>query len=509
MEILNKYRRYGFFSHLFRDKYWDFVLSLEGGSGTDIDGRNVEKCLSAFMDTNDPYCIGIGDTLVSKKEYTWPDAVNSGCTLLDIGITGVDNGLLKFDKDTIGDDMFMNLFLGSSQLLVSGDTRLFLNPVTGNTKQYVYPYDIVSGSSDGTYYSFRGGFLQGYYRLHGFGYSVLPQYIEDEWNMEFVIRPRSEASSGNTLNAAHPDNAGTFFYMGTRAENKFIRYYGADGGDPRPVEGWMMTSDGKLFNSTEEYTIVTDNKYLLFDRTCDGVTVRTFDEDAEYAVEGAVRHDKGENLYTIVNRTQTGKTACDLRREYYRQSGRTDYDMMKDVYGNAFSLRVRDDGSIGYRYLVRDCDAEEGYRIIEEYSFPGIVKKDEWSTINVKYAILNGSVDPCGVPYEGRKMKIYIYVNGYLKLVSIELPEFSFHELDDSPERQEGVPFNISLGGGTQGLCDVIYDDYRNIYGKLFPIEKHFAGTFDGDLRIFKFYSCKLVYNEIKNNYLYSRTLFK
>ena len=47
-------------------------------------------------------------------------------------------------------------------------------------------------------------------------------------------------------------------------------------------------------------------------------------------------------------------------------------------------------------------------------------------------------------------------MNGKLVLISKELPTFNFRELNDTPDKQEGVPFNISVGGGTQGLSDVI-----------------------------------------------------
>ena len=159
--------------------------------------------------------------------------------------------------------------------------------------------------------------------------------------------------------------------------------------------------------------------------------------------------------------------------------------------------------SVGYRYLVKDCDSEEGYSIEEEYTAPNMVKKDEWNVINVKFEILNGELDECGKPIGKRRMKIFIYVNGYLKLVSKELDEFNFRELDDVYSRQEAVPFNISLGGGTQGMAESIWIKYKEMFPKVLPLEQYFAGSFIGDIRSFKIYACGLQYNQIKNNYLY------
>jgi hypothetical protein len=45
-------------------------------------------------------------------------------------------------------------------------------------------------------------------------------------------------------------------------------------------------------------------------------------------------------------------------------------------------------------------------------------------------------------------------VDGFLKLKIDGFPEFIPYELNEVPEKQLGVPFNISIGGGTQGLLE-------------------------------------------------------
>ena len=45
-----------------------------------------------------------------------------------------------------------------------------------------------------------------------------------------------------------------------------------------------------------------------------------------------------------------------------------------------------------------------------------------------------------------------IYVNGYLFMTIEDFEEIIPHELNTEKEKQLGVPFNISVGGGTQGL---------------------------------------------------------
>ena len=160
-----------------------------------------------------------------------------------------------------------------------------------------------------------------------------------------------------------------------------------------------------------------------------------------------------------------------------------------DLKNNAFALKINDNGSIGYRYAVVDCENESGYGITEEYSKEGLVGTDEWVTVNVRISRLSE-----------KNMKIYIYVNGNLILVSKELPIFNFRELNDVADKQEGVSYNISIGGGTQGLKEGVWLDFYEGYKFDSPLAKDFAGSFIGDIKSFKFYECFVDYTTIKNN---------
>ena len=70
--------------------------------------------------------------------------------------------------------------------------------------------------------------------------------------------------------------------------------------------------------------------------------------------------------------------------------------------------------------------------------------------------------------------------------------------LNDLSSKQEGVPYNISIGGGTQGLCDTIGIDYLSTPDSVLPLEQNFAGTFIGYLKSFKVYDCQLNYSVIQ-----------
>ena len=218
----------------------------------------------------------------------------------------------------------------------------------------------------------------------------------------------------------------------------------------------------------------------MFDRTPSGITVNNYTGDEQVLLAYKNRRFTG-NLFEYMDRTPTGYTANDIDM---LTSGYTDtYDnknLYKDIYENALAFKINDDGSIGYRYLVKDCsgDTEGHFSVLEGNSLPGIIKGSEWLKINVK------------IKASESWMKLYFYVNGKLKYITKELPKLNLHALDELEEKQEGVPFNISLGGGTQGLLETVMPDYMSEPTKEFTLEKYFAGSFIGDLKSFKFHTC-------------------
>ena len=235
------------------------------------------------------------------------------------------------------------------------------------------------------------------------------------------------------------------------------------------------------------YEIETDNKFLIYDHTRDGFTTDTWGDKDQLILTGITNNN--ENLFLLLNNTKTGYTTSNID-EYFNKEKNEKPNLKKDIVNNAFALRIKKDGSIGYRYIVSDCESEKGFKVVEEYSYPNIVVNNEWNTIHAKL---------CN---ENDKLRVKIYVNGFLKFISQELEMFNFRDLDEVPYKQESVPFNISIGGGTQGLCESIWLDNLRPFKYILPIEKYFAGTFIGDIKSFKFYNNDLEYNQMRNNFL-------
>jgi hypothetical protein len=97
------------------------------------------------------------------------------------------------------------------------------------------------------------------------------------------------------------------------------------------------------------------------------------------------------------------------------------------------------------------------------------------------------------------------FVNGKLVYITKEIPKINLRQLNDLYEKQEGVPYNISIGGGTQGLAETIQYNYMLNPTRVYPLEKYFAGSFIGYIKSFKIYNCFMEHMRIYNNYLYEK----
>ena len=629
-----------------KDEYWDFFLNRDsyGNGYVDVDACTISN-------------LGLGDCedgwVLGDAEHTWEDAVSYGYTLNNITYLGVDNGLFTFRKDRISNKDFLRIFQENKFKIEDGDNRLKLHAVSGSTQLYDYPLHC-----NGEYTTFNGGFYQGFFKTECDKYQILPTNFDDGdiYNLEFTLNKCDlEKESDKTLNDMYPENKGIFFYIGTRAENKWIylydekdedgleecyelgvddfvedgeidkkdyiignfydpnpdfvedppldiddytnfnyydeRLYAMDacdwndmydyleietdvkpkvidesadhinmsswccnvpqkeeyilrpyfvgcscpirykkeyihrgdeeeeilsGGLPFGEDGYIGGWDGlgdlnecldyieaelditdfeyytdNGFNLAEAnwYYFYTDNKFLIFDRTKSGKTVKNWVEGTQYMYYGRKNNFKG-NLFILMNRTKTGYTVHNIDK--LRDENANYYDPYKDIYNNAFALRITDNGEIGYRLLTIDCEKEgrDKTSVMEGYSFENVIPSCEWVTVNVRFTFLGGD-----------KMKLMFYVNGKLKYITKELPRIDLRALNDLYEKQEGVPYNISIGGGTQGLAETIQYNYMLNPTRVYPLERNFAGTFIGYIKNFKIYNCFFEQSIIENNY--------
>lgn len=476
-----------------KSDYWDFKLSKDNDTHlTNL--YNGEKSytdsLITYIDFNDSRCIGENGVIYSVDDYKWDNAVNKGLSLKNIGLVGVDNG-----KIIVNEGNYDDIIKKSVLTIGSNDLRLQLTKVGGNTGLYEYPVEIVgeSESDIGRTAELKGGFYQGFFKS-GKDYQILPLHPETEIVYEFLLKPEyGTLTSDNILNKIeNRDNDGIFFYLGLRAENKFLYEYTNfddrfnekdEDGIIYPIKK-LKTSSG-IDPSNKDYSeIDTDNKYLLFNRTKTGLRVDNFDPDTKYIVTNDTPKDK-TNKYTTYNRTTDGLKVSNSNEV----TDGTGNKFINDIYLNQIAFRIKDNGTIGYRTIIHDCDNPNEYSVSEEYSKKMVIGAN-WCLVTVRMVRISIN----------KNFKLLFYVNGELVLTSKELPELKLRKLSIHDELQEGIAYNISLGGGTQGLIDMIgfNDNYKTQY--VLPIEKYFVGSFIGKISQFKIFNNKVTYEKILNN---------
>lgn len=256
------------------------------------------------------------------------------------------------------------------------------------------------------------------------------------------------------------------------------------------------TDNGFNLSEANQYYFYTDNKFLMFDRTCKGKTIHNWIEGTQFMYYGRKSQFTG-NLFILMNRTKTGYTVHNI--DALREENANNYNPYSDIANNAFALRITDKGEIGYRYLTVDCEKEgrDKTGIIEGYSFENVIPDCEWVTVMVR------------VIFFSKTMKLMFFVNGKLVYITKEIPKINLRELNDLYEKQEGVPYNISIGGGTQGLAETIQYNYMLNPTRVYPLEKNFAGSFIGYIRSFKIYNCFMEPLIIDSNFKYEMDRLK
>jgi hypothetical protein len=298
-----------------------------------------------------------------------------------------------------------------------------------------------------------------------------------------------------SLNDVYSGNTGFFYYMGTRAENKFWNLFSGE-------TGYTTSSGYPLPPPKETEEVLDNNPFLVYKGGCCCFT----------GITEVTTQQKDRNI---------------------------------DIVNNALGFRIKSDGSIGYRTLgisgvcsavtattVVNCDSQcgcgcnsdtgdtkvtattvtekyiTGVTITEEYSLSGMVKDNQWAHIGIRFRAYE-EYDDCELNNIPRRLgSLDIFIDGYLKWTVDNFDEFLFKELDEYREKQEGVPFNYSWGGGTQGLIETNTVNGPDVKDENLIIQENFAGTFEGDVATFKMYGCALDITLIRYDYNKTKSRF-
>jgi hypothetical protein len=603
---------------------------------------------------------------VSENYYN-PDNLNLSCEFsgssCDIGLTGIDNGLVTgMTDETI---VFTNGLLPNNLKFdrLFFDRRLKLHQVTGFTSSNVrfsgfnktILYEVVSKENPfyGKYHELYGGFYQGFYKLFGFDYDIFPERMNKGWSVELLLKPRlvnefSGTTGETTLNEIYPNNKNIFFYIGTRAENKF--YHHADG-SPICTSGYTRVTSGLTTLQTCaccNYNITNSRCiYVYPPRSVNGI----HDPHLNYGCDKCGgNHETQISCGCGCNELPCQTCGWECQTHYCSStipatptptptpsptpscnpfppqttctptctdcvechdcndcttSGFTSIEdtceknPLLDTLSNALAIKLCGDPKnpgIGIRFLrfTGGCEMtgtcttgmtyETGYTITEictppiypdcEQINPAWLDDEHWFQVDVVWerynyfdtcdlfwrgglgditkklyleGLANNAVSLIAPPYtrgeealqvelinlnekwlidgDNRLGRLKIYINGKIFYIVENFEEIIPRALNTDKEKQVGVPFNISWGGGTQGLREnLTFSSITQPYGpyiqdpECFPnndlsgttlsglntnilIEQNFAGTFEGAISQFRMYVSPLSAPEVKHNF--------
>jgi hypothetical protein len=529
-------------------------------------------------------CVFSADTIVSENYWNPTDTDPNFCpivtNLCDVGLTGIDNGLVRnMSGETIQTTTGLYTNITDKFSRYKYDRRMKLHPITGftttqnrlwNDNSYTYNLSYTNVGGDiGYVATLNGGFFQGFYKLAGYDYQVFPERVNLGWTSEFVLRYRWTGNTDVGLNQRYPDNKGTFFYMGARAENKFYHY--ADG-SPKQDSGYTRVTSGLTCmhtcgcassantssqclqvyqpsggtittclcgcacdcNTTAQYP----EKDPLYDGVSNALSLRLSGDTGSprlcvktYRITGGCE-STGTCLTGLTYTTGTSVTEwCSTRGIFDDCSGTTypnvehwvQIDAVFERYEWFDTCDLYDKGGLGL--LVKDVyfATLEGRSVtlIE----PPITREQPYDPASTEVVTFN---DMWTEEQKYRLGTLKFYVNGKLFLVTENFEEIIPRLLNVEKEKQIGVAYNISVGGGTQGLhdnltfsggCPVSLNDLKyqqdpecltthdldnTIYSGLttqIKLEEYFGGSMIGDISAFRMYTEPLNAAQIKHNF--------
>lgn len=337
----------------------------------------------------------------------WSGAVVDNINLPDFGLTEFDNGRTNFMWSgktlTPADSLFSMLRVGYN---------VVQNPSTGNTSglsattQFdIYPISGITGGTTGgttgNYFELNGGYLQGFYKLDGYNYELLPARFNNGITVE-------------TLLYIHPNSSGIFYMMGLRAEDKYNAYFSGE-----TTTGGTVGDISKIngVNSSED-------NYL-----------NAFSE-------------------VVVNKPAFSNWETRTKKEY------KEFQLIDNIKGNAIAFFLTPDKQLGYKYI------DDNGLIVENISSVQI-STTGFTMIAVAFTPYHtiGTNNPelfmCAPRRSG---KLMFYINGRVVWTVPEFPEYFFRAVKNQKDKQVGVPYSISWGGGSFGLRHSWHYDFQK-YG--------------------------------------------
>lgn len=196
------------------------------------------------------------------------------------------------------------------------------------------------------------------------------------------------------------------------------------------------------------------------------------------------------------------------------------------IESNAIALRLGLDGSLSFRYV-------DDAGVVQDISSPSNAVKSGWSVVLLTFlpyapladgqqTVIDETVLTCA---PARLGKLALYVNGCMVIEKCDFMEFSFKPFEEAPtpkptaptykqtplpvapQKQTGVTYTMSWGGGVTGLKNAF--QYNHQTSALEPqerfagltIENNFSGIFQGGIQYLKVWNGALTFLEARENF--------
>ncbi len=515
----------GLRSSLDYSQYWDFQIGED-----DYILRRLNKHTDPIIwfDSNSGTTIDCSDANVSINSLVrWNNAPISAFTINDIGLTGIDT-------------QYVNQISGVT-LSFTGNETLLLKKIGGNLlfDSELGPSPIYYGVEtdtdySGQYYQGTGGFFQGFFKLHDYPFELMPTRMEKGWTMEFMLKMMGccdnlvgniateedncvvlnevnlfnivteDADKAVTLNKLYPENNDIFFLIGTRAENKFWNNFSG--------ETNVTTSSGIPLAPESGTTEEPSNSIMYWNE------ILPIGCGEPETTNYGTTTNKDPN-FDIINNVLAFRLDCKTNKIGYRKvafSGICTYDDITTMTGGTHMSAiavVEEKMSDNPITISATCSAQTWVHIVvkfvRDFTLTGCDLVNRGGINDIDFTESSTYLKLLKYQDEAnwRKGKLIFYVNGKKHFVVDDFEEIIPRQLDTHKEKQQGVPYNISWGGGTQGLLESVtvsgwtggieqdMADYKLL------LEKNFAGNWCGGYSVLKIYDKPLENFEIVNNF--------
>lgn len=371
----------------------------------------IKNDLSIHIDVSDDKSWNLNSGLTSISLTKWENAFSDNLDLRDFGLTAFDNGRTNI--------------MWSGITLTPDDTKLklhrigyndVLNPTTtqygGFSATTIYDgYEInpITTGDSGNYFELNGGYLQGFFNLEGFNHKLLPTRFGKGITIETLVN-------------LYPNSSGIFYMMGVRAEDKYNPYFDGEftKGETKP----QQSTNGEEIRGIPHYMTFeeqSDNDNFLGVNTTLNNYLDSYEEIERYKKAIRVIEDSKEIVHEQPNQVE-------------------------NIENNVIAFEITQDRRLTYKYV-----GENG--IIKYNSSPNQITNTGFTLISITYTPNNNYLSEhdlkCG---ERRIGDLRFFINGRQFWKIKDFSEFFFKGIINDKEKQIGVPYSISWGGGSFGL---------------------------------------------------------